>query len=165
MTATAAYWTPGEGLAVMKIAVMGAGGVGGYFGARLAAAGEEVAFIARGAHLEAMRERGLRIASVLGDMHLDPVPVSDDAVDIGPVDVVLVAVKLWDLEAAGRACKPLIGAGTAVLPVQNGVESAPVLAGLLGAEHVIGGVGQIAAVIAEPGVIRHTGRMARLVFG
>ena len=149
----------------MKIAVVGAGGVGGYFGARLAAAGEAVSFIARGAHLEAMRERGLKVASALGDLHIDPTRASDDTAEIGPVDMVILAVKMWDLEAAGHACKPLLGAQTAVLPVQNGVESAPVLADLLGARHVLGGVAQIAAVIAEPGAIRHTGTIARLVFG
>ncbi len=149
----------------MRIAVVGAGGVGGYFGARLAAAGEAVSFIARGAHLEAMRERGLRVASALGDLHIDPVRVSGDAAEIGPVDLVIVAVKLWDLAAAGRASKPLLGEGTAVVAPQNGVESEVVLADILGGRHVLGGVAQIAAAIAEPGVIRHTGRMARLIFG
>ncbi len=149
----------------MKIAVMGTGGVGGYFGARLAAAGEAVAFVARGAHLEAMRRSGLRLSSALGDVHLDPVRASDDTAEIGPVDVVLFAVKLWDTEAAGCACKPLLGDATAVISLQNGVEGEAVLSRLLGARHVIGGVAQIAAVIAEPGVIRHAGSMARIIFG
>jgi len=149
----------------MKIAVMGTGGVGGYFGARLAAAGEAVAFLARGAHLEAMRRSGLRVLSRLGEVHLDPVRATDDAAEIGPVDVVLFTVKLWDTEAAGRACKPLIGDASAVVSLQNGVESEAVLGRLLGARHVLGGVAQIAAVIAEPGVIRHTGSMARIIFG
>ncbi len=149
----------------MKIAVMGTGGVGGYFGARLAAAGEAVAFVARGAHLEAMRRSGLRLSSALGDVHLDPVRTSDDAAEIGPVDVVLFAVKLWDTEAAGAACKPLLGDDTAVISLQNGVEGEAVLSRLLGARHVLGGVAQIAAVIAEPGVIHHAGSMARIIFG
>ncbi len=144
---------------------MGTGGVGGYFGARLAAAGETVAFVARGAHLEAMRRSGLRVSSGLGEVHLDPVRASDDAAEIGPVEVVLFAVKLWDTEAAGRACKPLIGDTTAVISLQNGVEGEAVLSRLLGARHVLGGVAQIAAVIAEPGVIRHAGSMARIIFG
>ncbi len=149
----------------MKIAVMGTGGVGGYFGARLAAAGETVAFVARGAHLMAMRRSGLRVSSGLGEVHLDPVRASDDAAEIGPVEVVLFAVKLWDTEAAGRACMPLLGDATAVISLQNGVEGEAVLSRLLGARHVLGGVAQIAAVIAEPGVIHHAGSMARIIFG
>lgn len=148
----------------MKIAVMGAGGVGGYFGARLAAA-ETVMFVARGAHLEAMRRSGLRVSSALGDLHLDPVRAGDDPAELGPVDIVLFAVKLWDTEAAGRACRPLMGERTAVISLQNGVDGEAVLGRLLGPEHVLGGVAQIAAVIAEPGVIRHTGTMARIIFG
>ena len=144
---------------------MGTGGVGGYFGARLAAAGETVAFVARGAQLEAMRRSGRRVSSGLGEVQLDPVRASDDAAEIGPVEVVLFAVKLWDTEAAGRACKPLIGDTTAVISLQNGVEGEAVLSRLLGARHVLGGVAQIAAVIAEPGVIRHAGSMARIIFG
>ncbi len=149
----------------MKIAVMGAGGVGGYFGARLAAAGETVGFVARGAHLDAMRRDGLRVLSPLGDVHLDPVRASDEAAEIGPVDVVIFAVKLWDTEAGALACRPLLAEGSVVISFQNGVESEAVLAESLGAEHVIGGVAQIAAVIAEPGLIRHSGTMARLIFG
>ena len=129
---------------------MGTGGVGGYFGARLAAAGETVAFVARGAHLEAMRRSGLRVSSGLGEVHLDPVRASDDAAEIGPVEVVLFAVKLWDTEAAGRACKPLLGDATAVISLQNGVEGEAVLSRILGARHVIGGVAQIAAA-CRPG--------------
>jgi 2-dehydropantoate 2-reductase len=149
----------------MEIAVMGAGGVGGYFGARLMAAGEAVSFIARGAHLAAMRRHGLSILSAKGDVHLDPVTATDDPAEIGPVDVVIFTVKLWDTEAAARACAPLLGPGTAVISFQNGVESEAILAARLGAAQVMAGVAQIGAVIAEPGTIRHTGTMARLVFG
>lgn len=149
----------------MRIAVLGAGGVGGYFGARLAAAGEEVAFLARGAHLRALRERGLRLESGLGDLHLLPVTASDDPAAIGPVDLVLFAVKLWDTGTAAAAARPLLGPETAVVTFQNGVESLEVLGRVLGPERVLGGATFIAAVIAEPGVIRHTGTMARLIFG
>lgn len=149
----------------MKIAIMGSGGVGGYFGARLVAAGQDVTFVARGAHLAAMRDRGLRIRSEAGDLHMKPVSVTDATASIGPVDYVLFAVKLWDTDGAASACKPLLGHDTAVIPFQNGVESMSVLARHLGAAAVMGGVAHIASVITEPGVISHTGTMARLRFG
>jgi 2-dehydropantoate 2-reductase len=149
----------------MKFAMLGAGGLGGYFGARLAQAGHDVAFIARGAHLAAMRAGGLRIVSENGDAHIAPVVATDDPKTLGPVDCVIVAVKLWDLEAAATSAKPLIGAHTAVVSFQNGIEKDDVLARIVGAEHVVGGVGYIAAKIAEPGVIEQTGRVARAVIG
>jgi 2-dehydropantoate 2-reductase len=149
----------------MKFAMLGAGGLGGYFGARLAQAGHDVAFIARGAHLAAMRAGGLRIVSENGDAHIAPVVATDDPKTLGPVDCVIVAVKLWDLEAAAASAKPLIGARTAVVSFQNGIEKDDVLARIVGAEHVVGGVGYIAAKIAEPGVIEQTGRVARAVIG
>jgi 2-dehydropantoate 2-reductase len=149
----------------MKIAVMATGGVGGYFGARLAAAGEEVHFIARGAHLAAMREGGLQIESANGDLQLRPVKATDDPTRIGPVDIVIFAVKLWDTETAGAACKPLIGKDTAVISFLNGVDSEERLIPILGKKHVMGGVAYIGSTIAAPGVIKHTGTMARLLFG
>lgn len=149
----------------MRIAVLGAGGVGGYFGGRLAAAGEDVAFLARGAHLRALRERGLRIASARGDLDLRPVVATDDPAEIGPVDLVLFAVKLWDTETAAAAARPLLGPGTAVVTVQNGVESVETLGRALGPERVLGGTTYISVVIESPGVIRHTGSLARLIFG
>ena len=149
----------------MRIAVMGTGGVGGYFGGRLAAAGQDVAFIARGAHLEALQQRGLVIRSALGDASIAPVRARDDPAAIGPVDLVLFTVKLYDTEAAAEAIRPLIGPDTGVVTFQNGITGPEVLARKLGPEHVIGGVAKIAAVIAEPGVICHTGTMAELVFG
>lgn len=149
----------------MRVAIMGSGGVGGYFGARLAAAGADVTFIARGAHLAAMRVAGLRIRSAVGDLHLEPVQATDDTSAIGPVDFVLFAVKLWDTESAAAACHPLIGAQTAVIPFQNGVDAVSVLTRQLGAAAVMGGVAHIASTIAEPGVIAHTGTLARLTFG
>jgi 2-dehydropantoate 2-reductase len=149
----------------MRIAVMGSGGVGGYFGGRLAASGQDVTFIARGAHLEAIRQRGLAITSVLGDATARPANATDGPARIGPVDLVIFAVKLYDSERAAEAIRPLLRPGTGVVTFQNGVDSTDVLARAVGAEHVIGGVANIAAVIAEPGVVRHTGTMARVVFG
>jgi len=149
----------------MRIAVMGTGGVGGYFGGRLAAAGEDVTFIARGSHLAAIQRDGLKITSALGDATIAPAQATDDPASVGPVDLVLFTVKLYDTEAAAEAIRPLIGPETGVVTFQNGIAGPEVLAGRLGAEHVMGGVAKIAAVIAEPGVIRHTGTMAELAFG
>lgn len=145
---------------------MGSGGVGGYLGGRLAASGQEVTFIARGAHLAAIRNQGLRIESPgLGDVTVHPAQATDDAASVGPADLVIFAVKLYDTEAAAAATRPLLGPHTGVVTFQNGVDSTGVLARVLGPDHVIGGVAQIAAVIAEPGVIRHTGTMASFAFG
>jgi len=149
----------------MKIAIMGSGGVGGYFGARLAAAGEDVTFIARGGHLEAIRGGGLKVTSARGDLHIGDAKATDDPADIGPVDLVLFAVKLWDTEQAATSIRPLIGPETAVLSLQNGVDAEATIAAILGPAHVMGGVARIAAVIAAPGVIRHTGHMAEIFFG
>jgi len=149
----------------MRIAVMGAGGVGGYFGARLAQAGHDVAFVARGRHLAAMRERGLAVRSALGDVHLPRPAATDDPAALAPVDIVLFAVKLWDTEIAAEAIRPLVAHGGVVVPFQNGVGSVERIGAIVGAERVLGGVAQIAATIAEPGVIGHTGTMARLRFG
>jgi len=149
----------------MRIAIMGSGGVGGYVGVRLAAAGEDVTFIARGAHLAAIRERGLRIESALGDLTLSPAAATDDPATVGPVDLVIFAVKLYDTEAAAEAARALIGPATGVVTLQNGVDSVAVLSSVLGAGHVIGGVAHIASTIAAPGLIRHTGTLARLQVG
>jgi 2-dehydropantoate 2-reductase len=148
-----------------RFAIMGSGGVGGYFGARLAAAGADVTFIARGGHLDAIRDHGLEIISPLGDVTVQPAQATDRPGDIGPVDVVLFATKLWDTEAAGAACRPLLGADTAVVSLQNGVDAEDRLAAILGSNHVMGGVSQIAAVIERPGVIRHNGDFAIVIFG
>src|SRR3984885_14219060 len=149
----------------MRIAVMAAGALGGYFGARLVQGGHEVAFVARGRQLEALRAHGLRVDSPLGDVHLPDIEVTDDPAGIGPVDLVLFTVKLWDTQEAAEAIKPLLRKETAVLSFQNSVVKDDILRQALGAEHIIGGVCYIAATIAEPGVIRHTGTLARLVFG
>jgi 2-dehydropantoate 2-reductase len=144
----------------MRVGVMAAGAVGGYFGARLAAAGHEVAFFARGAHRDALRRDGLRIESALGDLHLKDVIVTDPR-QIGQVDVVLFAVKLWDTETAGEQARPLVGADTRVITFQNGIDSVERLVPILGDEATIGGATYIVTNIARPGVIRHTGSMAR----
>jgi 2-dehydropantoate 2-reductase len=148
----------------MRIAILGAGGVGGYFGGRLAAAGADVSFVARGAHLAALREHGLRILSPAGDVRLRSVQATDDPADIGPVDIVFFTVKLYDTEAALRRLPPLIGPETLVIPLQNGVESVDILTQAVGWQHVAGGTCYVSAVIAEPGVIKHTA-MGRLIFG
>jgi 2-dehydropantoate 2-reductase len=144
---------------------MGSGGVGGYFGARLGLAGCDVSFIARGRHLDAIRQHGLKVESPLGDMHLATPRATDDPADIGPVDLVLFGVKLWDTEAAAKAVAPLIGPDTAVVSLQNGVRKDDILRDVLGERAVMGGACYIAAQIAEPGVIRHSGTMQKLVFG
>ena len=151
----------------MRIAVMGAGGVGGYFGARLAQAGHEVAFIARGRHLPAMqRTRPPRRRARGGHPTCRLRIVSDDpSTSLGWFDVVLFAVKLWDTESAAKAIAPLLAAGGVVVPFQNGVESIERVAAVIGDAPVMGGVAYIAATIADPGVIAHTGTMARLRFG
>ena len=149
----------------MRIAVMGTGGVGGYFGARLARGGSDVHFIARGRHLAAMREHGLRVKSSLGDIHITAPRTTDQPASIGPVDLVLFAVKLWDTEAAAKAIMPLLGPNTAVISFQNGVQKDDVLRHMLGDQAVVGGVCYIAAVLSGPGEVQHTGTMQKLVFG
>ena len=149
----------------MKIAVIGGGGVGGYFGARLAAAGEDVSFIQRGPHLRAMHEKGLRVESEGGDVSLPSVKATENAEEIGPVDIVLIAVKSGQTEAAARLCKPLLDEETGVISLQNGVENEPKLVDWIGRKHVLGGVVYILSLIKSPGLIRHSGQMARLLFG
>ena len=148
----------------MRIAIVGSGGVGGYFGGRLAASGADVTFLARGAHLDAMRARGLRIISPKGDVHIPNVRASADPAEIGCVDVVLLAVKLYDVESALASLPPLMGPNTAVIPLQNGVDAAALVDRAVGRKHTAGGTCYVAAVIAEPGVIRHTA-MDHLLFG
>ena len=149
----------------MKIAVMGSGGVGGYFGARLVQAGCDVAFIARGAHFAAMRDHGLKVESSLGDIVLPKVQVTDDPGTLEPVDLVLFSVKLWDTEAAAASIASLFGPDTGIVSFQNGVQKDDILRRVFGDKAVMGGVGYIATKIEAPGVIKHTGNMQRLVFG
>ena len=149
----------------MRIAIMAAGAVGGYFGARLAAAGNEVVFFARGANLQAIRTRGLKIESPRGNLHLKDVTATDSAAGIAPVDVVLFAVKLWDSEQAARTIKPLVGEMTRVITVQNGVDGVAMIEPIVGAGKVVPGLAQINSVIASPGVISHTSQFHLLAFG
>lgn len=144
---------------------MAAGAVGGYFGARLAAAGHDVFFIARGAHRDAIVKNGLKIESVHGDMHLAKPNVTDDPAEAGPVDIVLFAVKLWDTESAAEAARPLLGPDSRLITVQNGIDSVDRLSAVLGADRVVGGAAYIATVMASPGVIRHTSQFAILRIG
>jgi 2-dehydropantoate 2-reductase len=148
----------------MRIAFVGAGGVGGYFGARLIASGEDVTFIARGAHLAAMQSSGLRVESPKGNLHLRQVHATDDVRSVGHVDVVFLTVKMYDLERAAAMVQPLVGANTAVITLQNGVEAVEIVATSVPRTNVVGGVAYVAAVIAEPGLIRHTSLDA-LIFG
>jgi 2-dehydropantoate 2-reductase len=150
----------------MKIAMMGSGGVGGFFGGRLAHAGYDVSFIARGAHLAAMRERGLTIENQQqGEIRVPKVQATDDPAQIGRVDLVIVSVKLWDTEAAAKQIKPLLGPETGVISLQNGVIKDDILRRVLGDAAVMGGVGYVATTISRPGVIRQTGTMQRIVLG
>lgn len=149
----------------MRIAVVGAGGVGGGFGAALAKAGADVTFIARGAHLAAMKSAGLKIQGGRGETHLVPTQATDNPAGIGKVDIVLFCVKLWDVESAGEQIKPLIGPGTAVIPLQNGIDAHERLIPILGKTAVMGGVAQISASIVAPGVIQQVGTFMRMIFG
>jgi 2-dehydropantoate 2-reductase len=149
----------------MRIAVVGAGGVGGGFGAALAKAGADVTFIARGAHLAAMKGAGLKVLSPRGDIHLMPTQATDNPADVGPVDFVLFCVKQWDVESAGHHIKPMIGSETAVIPLQNGVDAAERLLPILGKNAVMGGVAQISAAITGPAQIQQVGTFMRMIFG
>jgi 2-dehydropantoate 2-reductase len=150
----------------MKIAVIGSGGVGGFYGGRLAHAGADVTFVARGKHLEAMRSNGLLIENeAQGNIHLPKVSVTEDPAAIGKADLVLVAVKLWDLEAVAQSFKPIVGPDTAVLSLQNGVIKDDILRRIFGDRTVMGGVAYVATQIARPGVISQLGPLQRIVFG
>jgi 2-dehydropantoate 2-reductase len=146
------------------VAVVGAGGVGGYFGGRLAAAGQDVSFVARGKHLEALRADGLAVRSVGGDFDLAPVRVSDSATGIGEVDYVLVCVKTWQLADAITAIEPLVGSRTAIVTVQNGVEAPDQMAAVYGRQAVLPGAAEVIAYVEGPGTIRHLGGPGRLTF-
>ncbi len=141
----------------MRFAIMGSGGVGGYFGARLAEAGENVTFIARGEHLAAIRQDGLAVTSIKGDVSIHPAQASDDPASVGIVDCVIVAVKAWQVREAAEAMRPMVGPDTVVLPLENGVEAADTLAEVLGKGPVIEGLCGILAWIESPGHVRHAG--------
>ena len=149
----------------MKIAVFGAGAVGGYFGGRLAQSGEDVIFIARGKHLQAMKNNGLKIDSINGDFIVQPVQATDNPEDVGIVDMVLVAVKAWQVSDAAVAMKSMVGPKTFVHPLQNGVEAPSQLAAVLGREHVLGGLCGLISYMVEPGHICHAGTDPFIRFG
>jgi 2-dehydropantoate 2-reductase len=149
----------------MKIAILGAGGVGGYYGGLLARSRQEVTFIARGAHLAAIRERGLRVESVHGDFEVHPAQATDDPAEVGPADLVLVTVKSYDLETAAQGARPLIGPETAALPLLNGLDAAERLAAVWGPEHVLAGLTHLSSSVAAPGVIRQVSPLRRITFG
>jgi len=149
----------------VRIAIVGAGGIGAPLGASLAAAGQDVAFLARGAHLTAMQANGLRVEGDRGESVIRPVQATDDPASLGHVDLVLFCVKLWDVETAGNHMRPLIGGETVVIPLQNGIDASERLAPILGAAHVLGGVALVSGSIVAPGVVRQTGTHRGIVFG
>jgi 2-dehydropantoate 2-reductase len=158
-------WCRAIGEPDMKIAAMAAGAVGSYFGGRMQAAGHDVAYIARRAHLDALRKDGLKIQSTHGDLHLPKVNATPDPKEVGPVDIVLFAVKLWDTETAAELAKPLVGPNTRVITLQNGVDSYERVSAVLGKEVTIPGTAYIAAVLGGPGVMLHTSKFATMRCG
>jgi 2-dehydropantoate 2-reductase len=152
-------------MAKLRIAVFGAGAVGGYFGGRLAEAGEDVRFIARGRHLAAIRDGGLRVSSIEGDFLIRPAAVTGDPASAGPADVVLVAVKAWQVPEAAESIRPLMRQDTFIVPLENGIEAPEQLADALGATHVVGGLCRILAHVEEAGHIRHVGAAPYIAFG
>ena len=149
----------------MRIAIFGTGGVGGYFGGRLAQAGEDVTFIARGEHLRAIQTKGLKVESLNGDFVVYPVKATADVTEVGPVDLVIVGVKAWQVPEAVRSMKPMVGSKTSVLPLQNGVDAVGQLSAELGTDHVIGGLCKIVSFVVGAGHIRHAGFAPSVVIG
>jgi 2-dehydropantoate 2-reductase len=149
----------------MRVAIFGAGAVGGYFGGRLAQAGEDVVLIARGEHLRALQTHGLRVDSVVGDFVVDPVAATDDPTAVGVVDAILVSVKAWQVPQVAADMRPMVGPETFVVPLENGVEAPSQLAKVLGERHVLGGLCRIISALAEPGHVRHTGINPTITFG
>ena len=141
----------------MRIAIMGSGGMGGFLGAKLAMAGHDVTFIARGEHLKAINSNGLKLHSNEGDMHIHPAQAIENTKDVGPVDLILFCVKLYDTEEAARACLPMIGENTFILTLQNGVNSVDIISAVVGNGKTIGGSIYVSASIQSPGVIKHSG--------
>src|SRR5215467_2997072 len=149
----------------MRIVIFGTGGVGGYFGGRLAQSGEDVTFIARGEHLRAIKANGLRIDSSSGDFVVYPAKATDNVSEVGETELVILGVKAWQVPEAARAMKPLVGPKTTVVPMQNGVDAVPQLVAELGAENVIGGLCRIVSFVVAPGHIRHAGFMPSIIIG
>ena len=149
----------------MKVVIVGTGGVGGYFGGRLAQAGEDVVFIARGEHLRAIASKGLRVDSINGDFRVDPAKATDDPATVGEVDYILVAVKTWQLRDAIETVRPMVGKKTSIVPLLNGVEAPDQLARVFGAERVLGGLCSVISMIAGPGHVSHVGVDPVITFG
>ena len=149
----------------MRFGVFGTGGVGGFFGGRLAQAGHDVTFIARGKHLAAILENGLKVESILGDFIIRPAIATDDPRQAGVMDVIIVAVKAWEIPSAADAMKPMVGEETIVIPLENGVDAPVQLASVLGREHVLGGLCRISSFVSAPGIIRHVGVPPYIAFG
>jgi 2-dehydropantoate 2-reductase len=149
----------------MRIAVIGAGGIGGPYGASLAKAGADVTFVARGAHLAAMRENGLRIEGDRGETLIRPAQATDDIASIGTVDVMLACVKLWDVDRVAEQIRPIVGPETAVIPLQNGIDAAERMIRVLGERPVMGGMAFVTGTIVAPGIVRQTGTYQQMTFG
>ena len=149
----------------MRVAVIGAGGTGALLGASLQQAGQDVAFLARGIHLAAMKSDGLRIESERGNVHLQKVKATDKADEIGVVDVIVFCVKLWDVESAGVQIRPLVGSETCLIPMQSGIDASERLIPILDIEHVLGGVAMLTGSIVRPGIVRQSGTHHRIIFG
>ena len=149
----------------MKIAIMGTGGVGGYYGGLLAQKGQDVIFIARGAHLQAIREKGLHVKSVLGDFFVSPANATDDPTEVGPVDLILFTTKTYHTETAARAIKPMIDQETVVISLQNGIDAVELIGGHVGMEYLVGGATWLSAAIEAPGVIGQYSQFRRIVIG
>ncbi len=149
----------------MKIMIMGSGGVGAYYGGLLAKQGNEVTFIARGAHLQALRTNGLQVKSVHGDFTIQPVRATDKPAEAGAVDLILFCVKTYSTDEAAALIRPVVGPGTAVISLQNGVDAAERIGKVIGSEHVLGGVTQISSAIEAPGVVKQVSQFRRIIFG
>lgn len=149
----------------MRIAVMGTGGVGGYYGGLLAQTGHAVTFIARGAHLQAIQSQGLQVKSIFGDFQVNPARATDDPAQVGPVDLVLFVTKSYHTDQAAQAIKPMIGPETSVLSLQNGVDAVERIGAVVGMEHVLAGATWLSSAVEAPGVIKHVSQFRRVVFG
>lgn len=149
----------------MKIAIMGTGGVGGYYGGLLAQQGHDVTFIARGVHLRAIQEKGLQVKSIHGDFHVQPAQATDDPVQVGPVDLVVFCTKTYSIEDAAQQIKPIVGAETTVMPLENGIDAADRIGAVVGMERMLGGVTWISSAVEAPGVIKQISQFRRVVIG
>src|SRR5512136_675904 len=149
----------------MKIAIMGTGGVGGYYGGMLAKAGQDVTFIARGAHLQAIREKGLQVKSIYGDFQVSKAKATDKPADVGPVDLIIFATKTYQTDEAATAMKPMVGKKTVVVPLQNGVDAADRIGQVIGMDHMLGGATWLSAAIEAPGVISQYSEFRRIALG